>query len=102
VGGSGADFFGDAGRDPTETFAALHRQRMLLESLAGSVDVASTRFAHTADGAGAGTPGWRSPAQRHFSGQLQGLQGELRRVRRELDDALTAVEHAIATLVAKP
>ncbi len=75
--------------------AELRHRRTLLRELRDDVDFA-WRGLLPADLDGS----WRSAAQRGYSERRRELVDELRRACRDLDDALTAVEAAIAALTA--
>ena len=75
--------------------AELRHRRMLLGGLRDDVDLAWRALA-PADLDGS----WRSAAQRGYSERRRELADGLRRACRELDDAQTAVEAAIAAATA--
>ena len=75
--------------------AELRHRRMLLRGLRDDVDLA-WRGLLPADVDGS----WRSAAQRGYSERRRELADELRRARGDLEDAITAIEAAIAAIAA--
>ncbi len=77
--------------------AELRRRRTLLRALRDDIDLVWRGLVPAeVDGS------WRSAAQREYLERRGELAGELRRACRELDDALDAVNAAIALIVASP
>jgi len=85
------------GPELAERGFTLRQQRALLGTLRDEVQATCGRLA-----VGSATMGWRSSAQRAYSDRVNTLIAHLQTVLRQLDNALMAVNAALARIAAGP
>jgi len=93
---AGGSILPNVGGEPApEALARLREQRRLLRQVRDGVETTGRRLT-----ARPSRSGWRSPAQQAFEDRLAELAGTLQGAWRALDDALWAVDEAIARVKA--
>jgi len=96
MSGAGDSILPDMHGEPAaEALARLREQRRLVRLVRDGVEATGRRLT-----ARPAVSGWQSPAQRAFEGRLAELAGRLQGAWRALDDALWAVDEAIARVKA--